>query len=218
MLDTVYPVNSIYISLDSTSPASLYGGTWERFGKGKTLVGVDEADTDFKTAGLTGETMTFRKDPIMVSFLDNTGTQHLITKLLNTVYPVGSIYIATSNTSPASFLGGSWERYAKGHTLIGVDEKDNDFIDATHSGGSKTQIVDGTRFRARLKYDSSGRFWFEQDESAEPWTSTASVNNITYDWGTGTWGSKTTGVRICNKQTLNNLPPFQTVYMWRRTA
>ena len=54
MLDTVYPVNSIYISLDSTSPASLYGGTWERFGKGKTLVGVDEADTDFKTAGLTG--------------------------------------------------------------------------------------------------------------------------------------------------------------------
>lgn len=71
MLDTVYPVNSIYISLDSTSPASLYGGTWERFGKGKTLVGVDEADTDFKTAGLpTGETMIFRKDPIMVSFLD----------------------------------------------------------------------------------------------------------------------------------------------------
>lgn len=71
MLDTVYPVNSIYISLDSTSPASLYGGTWERFGKGKTLVSVDEADTDFKTAGLPGgETVIFRKDPIMVLFLD----------------------------------------------------------------------------------------------------------------------------------------------------
>ena len=69
MLDTVYPVNSIYISLDSTSPASLYGGTWERFGKGKTLVGVDEADTDFETAGLTGgekkHTLTSAEIPVI---------------------------------------------------------------------------------------------------------------------------------------------------------
>ena len=94
----------------------------------------------------------------MVNFLDNAGTQHLITKLLDTVYPVGSIYITTSNTSPASFLGGSWERYAKGRTLIGVDEKDKDFIDATHSGGSKTQIVDGGFFRAHIAFNSAGRF------------------------------------------------------------
>ena len=153
----------------------------------------------------------------MVSFLDNAGTQHLITKLLDTVYPVGSIYITTSDTSPASFLGGSWERYAKGRTLIGVNEKDKDFIDATHSGGSKTQTVDGANFRAHIKFDPAGRIWFQQDESSEPWNSTTSVNNVSYDWTTGTWGTKT-GVPISNKQTLNNLPPFQTVYMWRRTA
>lgn len=153
----------------------------------------------------------------MVSFLDNTGTQHLITKLLDTVYPVGSIYITTSNTSPASFLGGSWERYAKGRTLIGVNENDKDFIDATHSGGSKTQTVDGMKFRAHIKFDSAGRFWFEQDESSEPWNSAASVHNAIYDWATGTWGTKT-GIRISNKQTLDNLPPFQTVYIWRRIA
>ena len=153
----------------------------------------------------------------MVSFLDNAGTQHLITKLLDTVYPVGSIYITTSDTSPASFLGGSWERYSKGRTLIGVNENDKDFIDATHSGGSKTQIVDGGTFRANIAFNSAGRFWFQQDESTTPWNSTASVNNATYDWNTGTRGTRT-GVRISNKQTLNNLPPFQTVYMWRRTA
>lgn len=56
----------------------------------------------------------------MVSYLDSTGTQHLITKLLDTVYPVGSIYITTDDTSPASFLGGEWERYAQGRTLVGV--------------------------------------------------------------------------------------------------
>ena len=153
----------------------------------------------------------------MVSFLDNAGTQHLITKLLDTVYPVGSIYITTSDTSPASFLGGSWERYAKGRTLIGVNEKDKDFIDATHSGGNKTQTVDGANFRAHIAFNSAGRFWFQQDESTEPWNSTSSVDNARFDWNTGTWGTKT-GIRISNKQTLNNLPPFQTVYIWRRIA
>ena len=53
LLDRMYPVDSIYISTNSTSPASLYGGTWERYGKGRTLVSVDESDTDF-TAGKTG--------------------------------------------------------------------------------------------------------------------------------------------------------------------
>ena len=53
LLDRMYPVNSIYISTNSTSPASLYGGTWERYGKGRTLVSVNESDTDF-TAGKTG--------------------------------------------------------------------------------------------------------------------------------------------------------------------
>lgn len=53
LLDRMYPVNSIYISTNSTSPASLYGGSWERYGKGRTLVSVNESDTDF-TAGKTG--------------------------------------------------------------------------------------------------------------------------------------------------------------------
>ena len=58
MLDRMYPVDSIYISTNSTSPASLYGGSWERYGKGRTLVSVDESDTDF-TAGKTGGSKTY---------------------------------------------------------------------------------------------------------------------------------------------------------------
>lgn len=57
LLDRMYPVNSIYISTNSTSPASLYGGSWERYGKGRTLVSVNESDTDF-TAGTTGGSKT----------------------------------------------------------------------------------------------------------------------------------------------------------------
>ena len=29
-VDDVYPIGAVYISFDSTSPASLFGGTWER--------------------------------------------------------------------------------------------------------------------------------------------------------------------------------------------
>ena len=36
----------------------IYGGTWEVFGKGKTLVGVDPNDTDFKTVNKSGGTKT----------------------------------------------------------------------------------------------------------------------------------------------------------------
>lgn len=57
LLDRMYPVDSIYISTNSTSPASLYGGSWERYGKGRTLVSVNESDTDF-TAGKTGGSKT----------------------------------------------------------------------------------------------------------------------------------------------------------------
>lgn len=59
MRDRMYPVDSIYISTNSTSPASLYGGSWERYGKGRTLVSVNESDTDF-TAGKTGGEKTHK--------------------------------------------------------------------------------------------------------------------------------------------------------------
>ena len=50
----VYPVGSIYISTNSANPSSFIGGTWERYGNGKALVGVDENDIDFNIASKTG--------------------------------------------------------------------------------------------------------------------------------------------------------------------
>ena len=36
----IYPVGAVYISANSTSPASLFGGTWESIG-GRFLLGAD---------------------------------------------------------------------------------------------------------------------------------------------------------------------------------
>lgn len=49
----VYPVGAIYMSVNSTNPASLFGGTWEQIAKGQFLAGVNADDADF-TAGKTG--------------------------------------------------------------------------------------------------------------------------------------------------------------------
>jgi len=42
--------------------------------------------------------------------------------LVNSVYPIGSIYISFKNVPPNNFIGGVWERWAEGRIIVGVDE------------------------------------------------------------------------------------------------
>ena len=46
----IYPVGSIYTSVDSISPETLFGGSWAAFGEGRTLVGFKSGDSDFGTS------------------------------------------------------------------------------------------------------------------------------------------------------------------------
>lgn len=62
MRDRMYPVDSIYISTNSTSPASLYGGSWERYAQGRVMVSASDTDSDF-TAGTTGGSKTHDHNP-----------------------------------------------------------------------------------------------------------------------------------------------------------
>jgi hypothetical protein len=64
-LQAVYPVGSIYINATSSSnPSSLLGfGTWEAFGAGRMMVGLNASDALFDTAEETGGS----KDAIVVS-------------------------------------------------------------------------------------------------------------------------------------------------------
>ena len=53
-----YPVGAIYTSVLSTSPASLFGGTWVAFGAGRVLVGRDSSDSDFNVSEELGGAKT----------------------------------------------------------------------------------------------------------------------------------------------------------------
>lgn len=53
--DLMYPVGSIYCSVVSTNPNTLFGvGTWVAFGAGKVMVGINAAETEFDTVEETG--------------------------------------------------------------------------------------------------------------------------------------------------------------------
>ena len=56
ILDAVYPIGSIYMSVSPTNPEDLFGGTWEAWGTGRVPVGVNAADKDFKSVEQEGGT------------------------------------------------------------------------------------------------------------------------------------------------------------------
>lgn len=57
ILDRIQPVGSLYYSTNNTSPASLFGGSWERYAQGRVMVSASDTDTDF-SVGKTGGSKT----------------------------------------------------------------------------------------------------------------------------------------------------------------
>ena len=59
LLDIVYPVNSMYITASSISPATSIGGTWTKISGGACLAAYDN------TAGYTGsKTISYNQMPV----------------------------------------------------------------------------------------------------------------------------------------------------------
>ena len=54
IFNKVYPVGSIYLSVNSTNPSSYFGGTWVAWGSGRVPIGVNTSDTSFNTVEKTG--------------------------------------------------------------------------------------------------------------------------------------------------------------------
>lgn len=56
-----WPVGSIYMSMNSTNPNTIFGGgTWARVAQGRVIVGVNESDSDFSSQGLSGGEKTHK--------------------------------------------------------------------------------------------------------------------------------------------------------------
>jgi len=58
ILESTYPIGSIYISISATNPGTLFGGTWVAWGAGRVPVSLNDADANFNTVEETGGSKT----------------------------------------------------------------------------------------------------------------------------------------------------------------
>ena len=119
------------------------------------------------------------------------------------IYPIGSIYMATSTVSPAVLFGGTWERI-KGKCIVGVDENDTDFATVSKTGGEKTHQL------ATNEMPGNGMIGIDSGKTDAGWY----IGEIK-NYAAGQY--KITRMNI-SKGAHNNLQPYYTAYIWRRTA
>lgn len=152
--------------------------------------------------------------------LNPTDIYNAILESKKSLYPVGSLYFnATKEANPSQLLGfGTWERIAQGKTLIGVDTKDTDFNTAGKTGGSKTHNHTSGTLVANIGAvgnDTGSIGYATADPALSQYTLGISGSAITdmqdrnINHATSTSGST---------DSSGNMPPYITVYIWKRTA
>lgn len=60
----------------------------------------------------------------------------IMKKIINIVYPVGSIYFSVKNVNPGTFLGGTWVAWGTGRVPVGVDPNNSNFNAVEKTGGA----------------------------------------------------------------------------------
>ena len=145
----------------------------------------------------------------MVAYLDQSGVQHLIAKIRNTFWPVGTILATSTNTSPASYLGGSWEAYAPGRTLVGADEKHP----LNSTGGSETHSHNPGTLSAQVSFD--GQNAVAQRVKVPSFKGDVRIiGNIYGGSFDAAWGVAIVG----HSDPASSMQPYVAVRYWRRIA
>ena len=151
---------------------------------------------------------------------------------LDSVYPVGSIYISVNDSfNPNDVFPGTWVSFGKGRTLVGVDRSDLEFQSAEDTGGEKTHVLTVDELPSHNHSASTG-FAGKHTHTVGYRKRQDAYGKGTMDamhWNTGTASTVTTSEVANHSHTVtvestgsgiahNNMPPYITVYMWKRTA
>lgn len=111
---------------------------------------------------------------------------------LAAAYPVGSVYISTVSTDPATLLGfGTWVAFAEGEAIFGFKSGDPTFGTGGATGGAETHAL-----------------------------TTAEVPAITTASNTAVAGAanRMVGFTGANGTAFSLLNPYIVAYVWTRTA
>lgn len=120
---------------------------------------------------------------------------------VDSVYPIGSIYMSVNNVSPASFIGGVWQQIKDTFLLAAGDT-----YTAGSTGGEATHTLTVSEMPS---HKHSIPYVYGSIGGGGSW--------ITDAGATGNYNPNATGA-TGGGQAHNNMPPYLTVYMWQRTA
>lgn len=179
----------------------------------KDYAGSQTIEIGYATAGLTTSNLTH-----IAGYTENgTKIKDVSKDVLKSwlgvsnPYPVGSIYISTSSTSPASLFGGTWESIASERVLMGVS--------SSHGAGStvsaglpnitgvlKDLFVSGHFNQSTGVFKRSYCSSFSQQTDSSDWLG----------WAEAQFYASDSNSIYGNASTVQ--PAAYYVYMWRRTA
>lgn len=137
--------------------------------------------------------------------------------ILDNVYPVGSIYMSVNSTNPKNLFGGTWEQI-QGKFLFGM----NSSYPAGSTGGEITHKLTWNEMPGHYH---EGLYYSYQDTenlitlnagSASyhiPWGS----SDYAGDYGAGTGEKELITGSAGSGVAHNNMPPYLSVYIWKRT-
>lgn len=119
------------------------------------------------------------------------------------IYPVGSIYMSTENTSPASMFGGTWEQI-KDKFLLSA----GDAYSAGSTGGEASHMITQTEM-ARINLP------FSTEAGSSPNKSMLNSNSV---WTYGKTPIFLDFERNGAQTPLSLMPPYLVVYCWKRIS
>lgn len=123
-------------------------------------------------------------------------------KIIDLIYPVGSIYMSTVDITPAAVFGGEWEAI-RGKFLLA--ESDNHAAGST--GGEETHKLTVNEMPSH-KHKPSDNGSFASNGGGQ----TAGFSSGPY------WFIASSTNSVGGDQPHNNMPPYLAVYVWKRIA
>lgn len=245
-LSRIFPVGSIYTTIDDHNPSLFIGGTWKRFGQGRVLVGVDEDDTDFEEAQKTGgekeHTLSYAEMPMHnhMAYTASAGAHsHTGRTDANgthnhdaTTKSAGAHTHTATTASAGSHSHTGTAASAGAHTHY-FDYRDVYRIDARGRGGIGSGYGTGNVYRTSsagahthsVTTVSAGAHTHTTTiASGGTHTHTTTIENDglhSHNFTTDEVEAHTHSVTVNSSgqsNAHNNLQPYITVYMWIRTA
>ena len=138
--------------------------------------------------------------------------------ILDNVYPVGSIYMNVNSTNPGTLFGGTWEQI-QGKFLLGMSSS----YPAGSQGGEATHTLSTNEMPAH-----SHNFSYQETDNNKSWSNntvtkigTAYPERLGVNMAIGANWSSLGYLSLDNiggNQPHNNMPPYLSVYIWKRTA